>query len=347
MAAAAAAAAAAGPAGPPDQDDPEDLANQSTSDLALPVALPIVPLADFIEDIMRRYCQRPRNSLSDDTMRITLSYLATESKNDDSHGCLMHHCNSFDGKREGVFQVWSPSGYLIIQEEYHNGVPRGVHLNWTVSGQLTRDYFYNQFGNMEGVQRLWHPNGIRKQISSYVDGMMEGKTEKRNESGNIIEQFTCVTGSIHGRKLVCYDDGRRQEEEFYNYGQRTGKWSKWHKSGQLSMSCVYRDNQLHGLYREWYNNGQIAMRANYVDGVLEGECHEWYRNGNLFNICFFLGGRPHGEYHAWHKNGESITFRLYDEGDLVEEYLEAPEDYNYEAQRQAERELDRLSHLAR
>jgi len=96
---------------------------------------------------------------------------------------------------------------------------------------------------------------------------------------------TCVVASCHNNTHendITTDTACLLEKETLIDGVRQGQYLRYFPSGQLEMSCNYKDGKLDGpvvFYHE--TNGHIARTANYRNGILEGDENSFYEEGIL------------------------------------------------------------------
>jgi len=68
---------------------------------------------------------------------------------------------------------------------------------------------------------------------------------------------------------------------------------------------------------------QQKNRGIYIIGDKNnGEYKEWYLfSSSLFKHSFYKNGQLHGEYKKYHPNGDLRRYLLYDNGDIIKDYL--------------------------
>lgn len=122
-------------------------------------------------------------------------------------------------------------------------------------------------GVREGNWVNYHPNGMVKSITPYVDGKIEGMQVEISTSGQVEKQImfhnnlphglykeykytvlkeerTYANGKLEGLAKLYYDDGKIMEEGAYKEGIRDGV-SKWYdQQGKVTIEYEYKNGQL-------------------------------------------------------------------------------------------------------
>jgi antitoxin component YwqK of YwqJK toxin-antitoxin module len=62
---------------------------------------------------------------------------------------------------------------------------------------------------------------------------------------------------------------------------RNGRFTAFHKNGQLASEGNYVDGHEDGAWRDFYENGRVAAAGNYINGNETGRWQYWNENGVL------------------------------------------------------------------
>ena len=90
-------------------------------------------------------------------------------------------------------------------------------------------------------------------------------------------------------------------------GKRTGQWTWWYPTGQMSQQGSYLNGQKTGTRTFYYEDGSRMAEECHGTGV----SRSWYRNGDLKSEVNVENGKKNGLYRSWHDNGqveEEITY---------------------------------------
>ena len=76
---------------------------------------------------------------------------------------------------------------------------------------------------------------------------------------------------------------------------------------------------------EFYDNGQIESRLSYKDGKRHGLYEWWWENGQLEERIDYKNGKIHGLYEWWWENGKISYNNLYQNDEVIIDFIENPE----------------------
>ena len=121
-------------------------------------------------------------------------------------------------------------------------------------------------GRKSGAWVEYHPNGMVKATTGYVDGKREGAAIAIDNTGRVVslstyhhdrlhgisksytlartkEERTYKDGELHGWVKLYYEDGHIMEESQYSKGKRNGTATWYDQKGNVSIKYKYRDGQ--------------------------------------------------------------------------------------------------------
>jgi len=94
------------------------------------------------------------------------------------------------------------------------------------------------------------------------------------------------------------------EKENLVDGKRQGQYLRYYPSGQIEMSCNYRDGKLDGPIVFYYeSNGRISRTANFKNGIIEGDENSFYEDGNLKSTLVHSQDGAFVSVTAYYKSG--------------------------------------------
>jgi hypothetical protein len=106
-------------------------------------------------------------------------------------------------------------------------------------------------GGWSGPEWTCHPGGAWRQMRTWKDG------------------------ELHGKSRAWYVNGQKAAERDYQNGKRQGTWLWWRESGQKDAQRSYREGKRHGAATWWHHNGQKMRAGTYSSGVSCGAWHAW------------------------------------------------------------------------
>ena len=120
-------------------------------------------------------------------------------------------------------------------------------------------------GFRHGVWTEYHPGGVVKTVTSYVDGKRQGPQLAMDQNGQLQERINFYNDQLHG-KYVKYNRNKIKEEREYEFGTLNGLVKIYHDNGKLMEESPYANDQRNGLAR-WYNTeGEVIIEYLYKNG---------------------------------------------------------------------------------
>jgi hypothetical protein len=74
---------------------------------------------------------------------------------------------------------------VMVEYQTVNGKKQGKETWYFSNGNIDRQYFYNAKGNYEGLQYVYYYDGVINSISSYSDGLLNGKRYYYQSNGQL------------------------------------------------------------------------------------------------------------------------------------------------------------------
>jgi antitoxin component YwqK of YwqJK toxin-antitoxin module len=99
-------------------------------------------------------------------------------------------------------------------------------------------------GVLHGEVMSFHPNGKRKEVTTYKEGKQTGAFKVYDLEGTLVFE-----GELN--------DGKKQ-----------GLWSYWYDETQMKQQCQYVNDVLSGKCTYWYIDGTVKREETYQDGKL-------------------------------------------------------------------------------
>lgn len=165
-------------------------------------------------------------------------------------GKLHKKYNYFTGLRHGTSKKWHFNGELYKKSIYTNGKKNGLYQRWHTNGQLNYEchyiagklhgrckVFYSSVinnegdtqlceekyyshGKLEGLHKIWYPEGSLQVKCCYSNGKLNGLLEEWHNNGQIFVRCFFSNGEHHGA-YDCFDyEGKLVEHFNYIKGLR-------------------------------------------------------------------------------------------------------------------------------
>jgi len=111
-------------------------------------------------------------------------------------------------------------------------------------------------GVKHGAWTTYHPNGLVKTVTSYVNGKKQGIHLEIDNRGDLTQKLNYFNDQLHG-EFVRYEYSKVKEERFY------------------------LNNLLEGTLKKYYSNGKVQEESNFENGKREGVSRWYDQEGNL------------------------------------------------------------------
>ena len=135
----------------------------------------------------------------------------------------------------------------------------------------------------------------------------EGEFTRRTSKGKIIEKANYKNDTLHGQRILFFENGQPEIIETYQNGIFVGSYQDFHENGKVKMEGEYTNGQMEGLWKVYYANGQLKEEVNFHLSEENGPFKEYHENGKIKAEGTYLEG-----------DNEDGLLQLYDEtGTLV------------------------------
>lgn len=183
-----------------------------------------------------------------------------------------------DGKRQGTSTFYTPSGKILTQAHYSDGVLHGRTLENSMDGRSVRDEIYSN-GQRTEVETQYYPNKAIKSVSHYLSAVQK-VIEPDNWMTNHMASLKPVGERVlHGVTKTHYENGQQSSESNYDHGQLHGNYASWYPNGEKSVAGKYEHGVQHGSWVWRHPNGMKRAVAEFVDGQISGKVLAWNDQG--------------------------------------------------------------------
>lgn len=149
----------------------------------------------------------------------------------------------------------------------------------------------------ETIEVRLEAGGIERYERRKSDSAKEGKYERFNSEGRLVEQATYQNDSLDGQRTLFYPNGQKEIVENYKRGIFDGPYFSYYENGQIQLEQQYVNGSLQGESRAYYPSGNIKEKVTIRDNEENGPFIEYYENGKV---------KAEGAY----KNGDFETGEL-------------------------------------
>lgn len=175
------------------------------------------------------------------------------------------------GKEKGIFKFFDDtkvgtviatrefnsndnSCYTIFYNQKSNKVSEGKVVNKQYEGEwkyyhedspkiMTLEYYAN--GKLDGVRKVFYPNGKIAEETTYKNGIKEGMYKNYTESGIVLEETTYKNGQYEGLAIFRNVDNQIAGQGIFKNGKKVGMWKILEK-GKLKDVNMNFENRKFG-----------------------------------------------------------------------------------------------------
>lgn len=166
-----------------------------------------------------------------------------------------------DGKRDGIWISYYPSGVKNASEAYRQGALWGKCI-----------YYY--------------PNGKLKAVETWIHGYQEGEAKYYFDNGILYRVGQFKDGVYEGEWITNHENGILRQKGAYLGGLPIGKWSFYDPKNTLIKTEVFPDR--YGLkwdsitvVKYYYPGEQVMLEGKMKNGKETGEWIIYKKNGKV------------------------------------------------------------------
>lgn len=134
-----------------------------------------------------------------------------------------------------------------------------------------------------------------------------------------IQQGSISKGLKGGKWTVFHRSGQLSEKGNFSDGKKSGEWSFYHENGEVSARGNFLKDERNGAWKYFGEDGSLDEKGNYLHGKRDGPWAEYYPNGNLQNWGEYLLGLKQGR---WVENSLYLSALLNDKDKCTSMYSE-------------------------
>ncbi|PJE28325.1 MORN repeat variant [Pseudooceanicola marinus] len=172
---------------------------------------------------------------------------------------------------DGLQKQYYDDGTLAGEITRSEGKLDGPWRSYYPSGQLREEAFYKA-GRIDGVERKFHENGQLAAEVHWTDGERDGAFRDYDRDGNLTMQGTYDMGQPSGTREAFWPSGALRAVRHFDEGREVGLSRRWTRDGVLTRETEYTDAGVFVRERRWKEKTLISLREPVqIDGHGEGE----------------------------------------------------------------------------
>ena len=169
-----------------------------------------------------------------------------------------------EGKRNGPWKEYWPSGTLRAEGQYVNDAREGRWVFYRESGEKEQQGEYIADA-IHGAWTWWYPGGAIHREEAYRRGEPVGTFVEYDTTGAALVSGAYEQGLRHGAWRMQVND--HLEEGYYVYGEKDGVWTHTYGNGKRQFEGAYVVGQPDGKHRTWHENGVLEEEGKYESGA--------------------------------------------------------------------------------
>ena len=138
---------------------------------------------------------------------------------------------------DGIFREYYPSGKLMEETPYVNGMRVGLSTWYYETGIVQGERTYKE-DKLDGIIKWYYTTGSLGTEFNYKDGKLEGLTKLYWENGNLKAEDYYINGRRDGVKTLYYDSGELRFVYTYDNGKKINR-KEYSKTGALIKTETY------------------------------------------------------------------------------------------------------------
>jgi len=174
-----------------------------------------------------------------------------------------------DDKPDGEQQHFGAWKGMLRSVSYKDGVLDGVERTYLNGGKHVRSETPWKEGKIEGVKKIFHPNGKVMTQVNYKDGKPVGESKSYDDEGRVTRVGKFKDGRRHGDMIDYWSEtGKVKRIVPYDVGKVNGTVKQYYKNGKLKAELPFKQDSLHGIEKRYDAEGKLTKQRYWIDGEL-------------------------------------------------------------------------------
>jgi len=153
-----------------------------------------------------------------------------------------------------------PDGQDLYCEK--DALRHGPFWQWFDSGEFRAEGTYQE-GKLHGPRTLWHKNGQKHLLITFVEGLEQGPFQEWSEKGTQTVEGGYLDGQRHGPETIWHSNGQLKSTGTYDKGNRQGPWTEWYETGVKKAELIYDRGQRKGREAAWWEDGSLRFEIDH------------------------------------------------------------------------------------
>jgi antitoxin component YwqK of YwqJK toxin-antitoxin module len=186
----------------------------------------------------------------------------------DTAGQIVYEGRFKDGIPAGEFRYYYPNGKLKTISKVSNQGRRAVTVSYFPNGKEMAAGNYVNEKKDSTWQFFSESNGTLVSQETYQAGLINGLSRVFYPEGGLSELYNYKNGIKDGLWEQYYLDGKLKLRGVYKAGDKQGPFKTWYNSGQLMMEGQYSLGHQDGTWIYYTEKGTVSKKEIYDKGAL-------------------------------------------------------------------------------
>lgn len=229
------------------------------------------------------------------------------------HGTWQRHFEAANVKLCNEAPYKSFTGPFISEATLNHGK---LHGSWVIYDHEKNKVSEIEFadGKRHGKATWFYPNGKPMQISTFVDGVINGELIRYEEDGSVKAKEEYQDGRKVETQVDYYANKQKRSETKYLHPKLVIAMQDDFWNVTLAAFAARGEARQHGVWTAWHQNGQKMEEGTFDFGRRVGKFYSWHANGQKASEGDYHEGKQHGAWTWWHANGQKQTSGNYTHG---------------------------------
>ena len=223
-------------------------------------------------------------------------------------GTIRQEEHYIHGKLNGDLKQFSTSGKIIEKKHYEQGVPKkweplndsimSEKKKYSPTGQLKYSGFFKHDSIPIGVHREYASDGSLSNVTIY-------DTNGIKKAVGIYDSLSRRTGEW----TFYFPSGQISSKGHFRKNKRIGKWVFFYPNGDTEQVGTFKNNRINGIWKWYYHNEKLRRLEHYDMNVRNGLYFELSPQGDTITVGNYTDGEKNGIWKNF--TGDQIEYGRY------------------------------------
>jgi len=187
------------------------------------------------------------------------------------------------GRRQGKWTFYNPESVIISIGYFKEDIRTKEWVFYFDNGNIEQQGHYKQ-GKPNGEWKTYYENAKLFKVENYEKGILSGKFFQYSDKEEIFCEGYYSENELDKEWIWHFTN--ITINQFYQSGQKDGKWFSTYTNGKVAFKGSYISNEANGVHYYYYENGMLKQQEQFESGV---KVKYWisYDNEGLETIRYY------------------------------------------------------------